>query len=145
MTERREEHPTEDVLLMCSAINAGSIKEYIDWLEKRPKEELMKRFLDIICSKSSFMPIVFVEEESPIQSVEGVGFDAPQNVISKMLTKITLLLIVRTECEKLAILDEIQPYWTEKYVAGVKTYIQIHESRVLIMPGTRLTMSSIKC
>ena len=127
MTERPEGRPTEDALLMCKALSAGTLKEYLEWLRKRPKDELIERFLGIIYSRSSSMPILS-REEQPQVAVHGVGSDPVENTVARAATKISLLLLIRGESEKLGIWGEIQAQWTEQFVPEVDSMVQIGES-----------------
>lgn len=126
-TERQEEYPTKDALLMCNSIRVGKLKEYLEWLEKRPQKEIINKFLGIIYSKWSWLPIVCAEETPPVV-IDGVSFDSIQNTQARRMTKITLLLLVKDESKKLGIWNEIQPQWTEKYILENKALVQVMEA-----------------
>ena len=123
------EKPALDALLMCKAIKAGKLMEYWSKLEKIPVEKIIWKFSGIIDSKSSGLPIIFDEELSSV-NIKGISFDRIQNVQARMMTKITLLLLVESESKKLNIWDRIQPRWTKKYIAEIKAYIQIIDAIV---------------
>jgi hypothetical protein len=126
-TERQEEYPTKDALLMCNLIRVDKLKEYLEWLEKRPKKEIINKFLGIIYSKSSWLPICFAEEK-PTVVIDGISFDPIENVAARRVTKISLLLLVADESKKLGIWNQLQPQWTEKYILETKTYVQEMEA-----------------
>lgn len=126
-TERQEEYPTKDAFLMCNAIRIGKNKDYLEWLEKRPKKEIINKFLGIVYSKNSWLPVLFQEETPPVK-VEGISFDSIQNRAARIFTKITLLLLVKDESEKLGIWNQIQPQWTEKYIRETKGQVQLMEA-----------------
>ena len=48
-----------------------------------------------------------------------------------MMTKISLLLIVKNESQKLNIWDQVQSRWMEKYTGETKAYIQILEAIIM--------------
>jgi hypothetical protein len=121
-----EKHPTRDALLMCKSIKSGKIKEYLAGLEKLPENKVIDKYLGIICSESTGLPILQDQELPPVK-LEGVSFDPIQNIQAKMMTKVTLLLVVESESKKLGIWDELQSLWTEKYVLETKGYVQIIE------------------
>ncbi len=125
-TERQEEYPNKDALLMCNLIGVGKLKDYLEWLEKRPKKEIVNKFLGIIYSKDSWLPVLFQEETPPVV-IDGVRFDSIQNRVARKTVKITLLLMVKAESKKLGIWNQIQPQWTEKYIQQIKTLVQIME------------------
>ena len=79
---------------MCKSIKSGKIKEYLDWLEKLPKKKVIDKFLGIIYSESAGLLILQDQELPPIK-LEGESFDPIQNIQAKMMTKVTLLLVVR--------------------------------------------------
>jgi len=125
--EHQEEYPTKDALLMCNSIRVGKLNEYLGWLEKRPKKEIINKFLGIIYSKSSWLPIVCAEEKPPVV-IDGISFDAIQNVEARRMTKITLLLLIENESKKLGIWNQLQPQWTEKYILEAKNLVQVMEA-----------------
>lgn len=126
-TERQEEYPTKDALLMCNSIRVGKLNEYLEWLEKRPKKEIIDKFLGIIYSKNSWIPILFQEETPPVV-IDGISVDSIQNRVARIMTKITLLLLVKDESKKLGIWNQLQPQWTEKYILETKTQVQVMEA-----------------
>ena len=69
-----ERHPTRDALLMCKSIKSGKIKEYLAGLEKLPEKKVIDKFLGIICSESSGLPIL-QEEVLPPVKLKGISFD----------------------------------------------------------------------
>ena len=121
-----EKHPTRDALLMCKSIKSGKIKEYLAGLEKLPENKVIDKYLGIICSESTGLPILQDQELPPVK-LEGVSFDPIQNIQAKMMTKVTLLLVVESESKKLCIWYELQSLWTEKYILETKRYVQIIE------------------
>ncbi len=126
-TERQEEYPSKDALLMCNLIKVGKLKDYLEWLEKRPKEEIVNKFLGIIYSKDSWLPVLFQEETPPVV-IDGIRVDSIENRVARRLAKITLLLIVKNESKKLGIWNQIQPQWIEKYIEQIKGQVQIMEA-----------------
>lgn len=126
-TEHQEEYPTKDALLMCNSIRVGKLNEYLEWLEKRPKKEIIDKFLGIIYSKNSWLPILFQEETPPVV-IDGISVDSIQNRVARIMTKITLLLLVKDESKKLGIWSQLQPQWTEKYILETKTQVQVMEA-----------------
>ena len=84
-TERQEEYPTKDALLMCNSIRVGKLNEYLEWLEKRPKKEIIDKFLGIIYSKNSWIPILFQEETPPVV-IDGISVDSIQNRVARIMT-----------------------------------------------------------
>ena len=126
-TERQEEYPTKDALLICNLIRVGKLNEYLEWLEKRPKKEIINKFLGIIYSKNSWLPVLFQEETSPVV-IDGISFDSLQNRIARITTKITLLLLVHDESKKLGVWNQLQPQWTEKYILENKILVRIEET-----------------
>jgi hypothetical protein len=126
--QNEAEHQREDEAVgWCNLIRIGRLDEYLKWLEKRPKDEIINRFLGIIDTKSSHLPICFAEEK-PLVVIDGVSFDSIENTQARRTTKIALLLLVKSESGKLSIWNKIQPQWTEQYVSEVKDTIQIMES-----------------
>jgi len=124
-----EKRPTREVLQMCNSIRLGKLNEYWGKLEKIPKEKIIGKFLGIIGSKSSRLPIVF-DEEMPTVVIAGISFDQIQNVQARMITKITLLLLVESESQKLGIWNQLRLQWTEKYIQEIKAYVQIIEAMI---------------
>jgi hypothetical protein len=98
-----------------------------EWLEKRPKKEIISKFLGIIYSKNSWLPIVFQEETPPVV-IDGISFDSIQNRVARIMTKISLLLPVESESKKLGIWNQLQPQWTEKYILETKILVRIEEA-----------------
>ena len=121
-----ERHPTRDALLMCKSIKSGKIKEYLAGLEKLPEKKVIDKFLGIICSESSGLPILQEEVLRPVK-LKGMSFDPIQNIQARMMTKVSLLLLVESESKKMEIWNQLHQYWTEKYVLETKRYVQIIE------------------
>jgi hypothetical protein len=126
-TEAQEEYPTEDALAMCKGIQIGQVDKYLEWLNKRPTQEIVGRLLGIIHSKSSLLPIVCAEEKPPIQ-IDGINFDPIQNSQARRMTKITLLLLIHDASKRMGVWDKIQQQWTEKYILETKTQVRIAEA-----------------
>lgn len=124
-----EKRPTHDAVLMCNAIKSGKLNEYLEWLEKRPRKNIISKILGIICSKSAELPIL-CDEEMPSVRIAGISFDPIQNIQARMMTKITLLLLIESESQKLGIWDQIGPQWGEKYDVEIKTYVQLLEALI---------------
>jgi hypothetical protein len=118
--------PGYDALLLCNALKTGKLNEYLAWLENRPGKEISAVFLGIIDSKSSGLPIICEEEMAPVK-ICGTSLEPVQNIQARMLTKITLLLLIESESKKLGIWHELHPRWLEKYQMEVKTYVRILE------------------
>lgn len=125
-TERHEEYPNKDAILLCTAIRVGKLNEYLDLLAKEPKKRIINNFLGIVCSKSSGLPIVGAETKPPVV-VDGISLDPIQNIQARRMTKITLLLLVKDESKKLDMWDEIQPQWTDNYILENKALVQAME------------------
>ena len=104
----------------------GKIKEYLAGLEKLPEKKVIDKYLGIICSESTGLPILQDQELPPVK-LEGMSFDPIQNIQAKTMTKVTLLLVVESESKKLGIWHEMQSLWTEKYTQETKKYVQIIE------------------
>jgi hypothetical protein len=66
----------------------------------------------------------------PSVIIENISFDPIQNVQGRMMTKITLLVLIESESQKLDIWNQLQQAWTEKYVIETKMYVQILEAIV---------------
>ena len=122
-----EKPPTQDALAMCRALRYGKFPEYLAWLEQKPEKKIINKFCGIINSKSTGLPILDDEEMPPV-SVGGVSFSPIQNIQAKMMTKITLLLLVESESRKLGIWSELQAQWTAQYIRETKRYVQILEA-----------------
>jgi hypothetical protein len=122
-----DRRPTHDALLMCQAMKQNRLNEYLLALEKEPINKVIGIFSGIMRSKSSGLPIL-CDEEFPSQTIGGVTFDPIQNIQGQMMAKITLLLIVERESQKLGIWNQLEQMWTEKYQTETKMYIQILEA-----------------
>jgi hypothetical protein len=103
--------------------------EYMVWLEQKPEKKIINKFCGIINSKSMGLPILDDEEMPPV-AVGGVSFNPIQNIQGRMMTKITLLLLVESEARKLGIWSELQSQWTAQYIRETKRYVQILEAIV---------------
>jgi len=119
-------HPTRDALLMCKSIKSGKTEEYLAGLEKLPEKKLIDKFLGIICSESSGLPIL-QDEVLPHAKLKGISVEPVQNIQARMITKVTLLLLVESESKKIGIWNQLQLHWTEKYIFETKGYVQIIE------------------
>ena len=122
-----EKPPTQDALAMCRVLKSGKLPEYMLWLEQKPEKKIINKFCGIINSKSTGLPILDDEEMPPVE-VGGVSFSPIQNIQAKMMTKITLLLLVESESRKLGIWSELQSQWTAQYIRETKRYVQILEA-----------------
>ena len=111
--------PTRDALLMCKSIKSGKIKEYLGWLEKLPEKKVIDKFSGIIYSESTGLPILQDQELPPVK-LEGVSFDPIQNIQAKMMTKVTLLLVVESESKKLGIWHEYSHCGTKIHTRNQK-------------------------
>jgi hypothetical protein len=111
----------------CNLIREGRLGEHLKWLEKRPKEEIINRFFGIINSKSSFLPICFAEEQ-PDVVIDGIRCDPIGNIQARRVTKITLLLLVKDESQKLGIWNKIRPQWTGEFTKENESVIQVWEA-----------------
>jgi hypothetical protein len=130
LQERRlwsDRSPTQYALDICRALKTGKLDEYWAWLEQRPGKKIIKIFLGIIYSESAGLPVLYDEEIPPV-IIDGTAFDPVQNVQARMMTKISLLLIVKNESQKLNIWDQIQSRWTAKYILETKAYIRLLEA-----------------
>jgi hypothetical protein len=119
--------PTPEAMRICDAVRSGNIEKYLELLRKMPEKKIIGKFLGIIYSKSSRLPVLG-EEEKPCVVIEGTSFDPIQNVLARMMTKTTLLLIIESESKKLGIWNCIQSPWMEKYIFETKMYVQIIEA-----------------
>ena len=122
-----EKPPTQDALAMCRVLKSGKLPEYMAWLEQKPEKKIINKFCGIIYSKSTGLPILDDEEMPPVE-VGGVSYNPIQNIQAKMMTKITLLLLVESESRKLGIWSELQAQWTAQYIRETKRYVQILEA-----------------
>jgi hypothetical protein len=122
-----EKRPSRDALRLCNSIKTGNIPEYLDHLEQLPRRKMLRIFLGIIYSKSAGLPVLYDEEMPPV-IIRGTSFDPVPNIQSRMMTKITLLTLVKSESQKLGIWDLLQPQWMEKYTHETKMYVHILEA-----------------
>lgn len=122
--ERQKEDEGEG---WCTLIRECKLGEYLKWLEKRPKEEIINRFFGVINAKSSFLPICFAEEQ-PDVVIDGIRGDSMQNIQARRVTKIYLLLLVKDESGKLGIWDKIQPHWTREFTKENESVIRLWEA-----------------
>ncbi len=125
-TNKAERQREDEAEGWCTLIRVGRLGEYLEWLEKRPKKEIINRFLGIINTKDSWLPILFQEETPPVV-IDGISVDSMQNRVARIMTKITLLLLVHDESKKLGIWNQLQPQWTEKYILENKILVRIEE------------------
>jgi hypothetical protein len=121
---RPDKAPTPEALLMCRALKDDKLKEYLESLEKKPERKLIRIFSGIIDSSSAMLPILYDKELPPV-IIAAVSFDPIQNVQARMMTKITLLLLIESESKKLGIWNQLQQKWTEKYIIETKMYVRI--------------------
>ena len=124
-----DKRPTKDVFLMCNALKQGKLGGYLGQISELPKKKIIKKFLGIIYSKSDKLPFLN-DDEIPSVIIENISFDPIQNVQGRMMTKITLLLIIERESKKLGVWNQLQQIWTQKYILETKTYVQILEAIV---------------
>ena len=125
--QRPDKRPSKDSLLMCRALKADKLKEYLESLEKKPKKKIIRIFSGIIDSSSAGLPILYDQELPPV-IIAAVSFDPIQNVQARMMTKITLLLLIKSESQKLDIWNQLQQAWTKKYIMETKMYVRILEA-----------------
>jgi hypothetical protein len=125
--QRPDKRPTKDSLLMCRALKADKVREYLESLEKKPKKKIVRIFLGIIYSKNAGLPIL-CDKEMPSVKIAGISFGPLQNVQARILTKITLLILIESESQKLDIWNHLQQVWTEKYIIETKMYVRILEA-----------------
>ncbi len=125
--EVQDNDSSDEALIMCRAIQAGQIDKYLKYFDKCPKEETINRFLSIISSKNSWLPVLF-QKETPPTIVDGIRFDSIQNRVNRVLTKITLLLLVKDKSQKLQLWHRIELQWIEHYVIEIKLQVTIFES-----------------
>ena len=123
----QEKSPTQDALAMCRALRYGNFPEYLAWLEQKPEKKIISKFRGIINSKSSGLPILD-DEERPAVVLDAISFNPIQNIQGRMMTKITLLLLIETESRKLGIWSELQSLWTAQYMRETKQYVKILEA-----------------
>jgi hypothetical protein len=122
-----EKRPSHEALVLCNCLKTGSVPEYFEPLANMPRREIIRIFQGIISSKSSGLPVLYDKEMPPV-NIHGTSFDAVPNVQSRMMTKITLLTLVKSESQKLGIWDLLQPQWMEKYTYETKMYVRILEA-----------------
>jgi hypothetical protein len=123
----REIPPTQDARAMCRALRAGKLPEYLNWLEQKPRKKMLSKFRGIINSRSAGLPILD-DEEAPNIILEDIAFDPIQNVQARIMTKITLLLIVQSESQKTGLWNDLQSEWTENYLRETKRFVRILEA-----------------
>jgi len=111
---------------MCKSIKSGKTQEYLARLEKLPEKKVIDKFLGIICSESSELPIL-QDEVLPSVKLEGISFNPIQNIQARMMTKVILLLLVESESKKMGVWNQLEPPWTEKYILETKRYVQVIE------------------
>ena len=121
---RPDKAPTLEALLMCRALKVDKLKEYLESLEKKPKKKIIRIFSGIIDSSSAGLPILYDQELPPV-IIAAVSFDPIQNVQARMMTKITLLLLIESKSKKLDIWNPLQQAWTKKYIIETKMYVRI--------------------
>ena len=121
---RPDKAPTLEALLICRALKVDKLKEYLESLEKKPKKKIIRIFSGIIDSSSAGLPILYDQELPPV-IIAAVSFDPIQNVQARMMTKITLLLLIESESKKLDIWNPLQQAWTKKYIIETKMYVRI--------------------
>jgi hypothetical protein len=119
--------PTQDALDICHALKTGKLDEYWAALEQRPAKKIISIFLSIIYCESAGLPVLYDEEVPPV-IIDGTDLDPVQNVQARMMTKISLLLTVKNESQKLNVWDQVQSPWTEKYCLETKAYIRLLET-----------------
>jgi hypothetical protein len=124
---RPDKAPTPEALLMCRALKDDNVKEYLESAEKKPEKKLIRIFSGIIDSSSAGLPILYDKELPPV-IIAAVSFDPIQNVQARMMTKITLLLLIESESKKLGIWNQLQQKWTEKYVMETRKFVQLLEA-----------------
>ena len=124
---RPDKAPTPEALLMCRALKDNKLKEYLESAEKKPEKKLIRIFSGIIDSSSAGLPILCDKELPPV-IIAAVSFDPIQNVQARMMTKITLLLLIESESKKLGIWNQLHQKWTEKYVMETRKFVQILEA-----------------
>ena len=115
--------------MICNALKQGKLDGCLRQLSDLPKKKIIKKFLGIICLKSNNLPFLS-DDEMPCVRIAGTRFDPIQNVQARIMTKITLLLIIESESKKLSIWNQLQQIWTQKYILETKTYVQILEAIV---------------
>jgi hypothetical protein len=64
----------------------------------------------------------------PIVKIDGTSFDPIPNIQARMMTKITMLLLIERESQKLGIWHQLQQQWIEKYIMDTKMYVRILEA-----------------
>jgi hypothetical protein len=82
--QRPDKRPSKDSLLMCRALKADKLKEYLESLEKKPKKKLIRIFSGIIDSSSTGLPILY-DKEMPSVIIAAVSFAPIQNVQARMM------------------------------------------------------------
>ncbi|MDD4924527.1 MAG: hypothetical protein PHF74_06845 [Dehalococcoidales bacterium] len=118
---------SDEALRMCRAIQTGQLDKYLKYFDKCPKEETINIFLSIITSKDSWLPVLF-QNETPPTIVDGISFDSIQNRVNRILTKITLLLLVKDKSQKLYLWQKIEPQWIEYYIIEIKHQVTLFEA-----------------
>jgi hypothetical protein len=125
-----EHHPTKDTLTLCNLIKLGKTDLYLNSLREQRKEDVIEKFLDIIYTKDSFIPILFQEETPPVKSPSGISMDSLKNRLGRRMTKLMLFLLVASESKKLGIWNQIQEQWTEKYKLAITGQVKVMEAIV---------------
>jgi hypothetical protein len=116
--------PSEDALLMCESIRQQKINEHIRELAGIPQKKIVSKFSGIIRSPSKGLPVLYDEEMLPVV-INGTSFDPLPNVLGRMMTKHTLLMIIKNESPKLNIWLQLEQQWKDVYCLETKTYVSI--------------------
>jgi len=95
-------------------------------LEKRPKQEIINNFLDVIHTKDSFLPILS-GRETPPEVIDGIHVDSWRNRMGRIDTFVSLLLAVKEESKRLGIWNKIKQQWKEKFKKETDLFIKYSE------------------
>jgi hypothetical protein len=122
-----DEQPVTDAAwALCDAAASGKLQDYLKVLERKPRQEAIDNFLDIIHTKDSFLPILS-GEETPPEVVDGIKVDSLHNRMGRIDTLVQLLIFVQEESKKLGIWSEVEQQWKKKFTKETDGFIQIVE------------------
>jgi hypothetical protein len=135
--QKEEKAITDAAWALCDAIASGKLGDYLEILEKKPKQEIINDLLDIIHTKDSFLPILSGKETAP-ELIDGIAVDSRQNRMGRIDTLVSLLIVVKEESKKLGIWNKIKQEWKEKYKKETDLFIRYVEMMIEQTMDTQL-------